>query len=789
MTQSSIGYLRLQSTQGTMRSQITHIYNAKSLKRTMDETWDAIVIGSGMGGLAAAGLLARAGKRKVLVLEKHSERGGQTHVFRRDGAAWDVGLHYIGNLQAGTLERSLFDFLSAGALDWNRMTDDFERFVYPDFAFSVPSDPKRYEERLVARFPGEADAIRGYFRDIRSVMRWHTRSCQRQMVPRPLAFLIGQIQRFGAAKASQTTAEYLERNFRSEELRALLVSQWMDYGLPPKQSAFALHAIVVASYFNGGWFPVGGAGRVARTVEAGIEAAGGTIRICQEAKEILVENGRAVGVRAIDRRGAEPREVCYRAPVVISAVGAQLTYERLLPRVGDIGRRTEPQRAALATLKGGMSAVTLYIRLAAPVSTLGVKGENHWINTTLDHDDLDAHTARTLDGDPRHAYLSFPSAKSGDDRFHTAQVMTMVRPEAFDAWRGTTLGHRGQDYADLKERISQGLLRIAERSVPGLRALVTYAELSTPLSIEHYTSHPAGRFYCLPGTPERYRSTALGVRTPVDGLYLAGSDAAVLGVTGALMGGLAAASQVLGPAGLFRIMTAVHSPPKPATADAAAYPTEKRRAIVVAKTALTASIWRLEFELDRALAFVPGQYVKLRVAPFEWRDYSIAASTGRRLTLLISNRTRGDGSNWADTVKIGEATEIEGPLGAFRLERNDHRKVFVATGTGLAPFLSMFKAMAATGELENAELLFGCRTPDGNISAAFVDKPRRTVACVTGAAPPPGGYAGRVTKAIAGLTFDPTKTDFYLCGSAAMVADCRDLLTRAGAVRILMEPY
>ena len=86
-----------------------------------DETWDAIVIGSGMGGLAAAGFLARVGKRRVLVLEKHSERGGQTHMFRRDGASWDVGLHYIGNLQPGSFERGLFDFLSGEALDWNRM--------------------------------------------------------------------------------------------------------------------------------------------------------------------------------------------------------------------------------------------------------------------------------------------------------------------------------------------------------------------------------------------------------------------------------------------------------------------------------------------------------------------------------------------------------------------------------------------------------------------------------------------------------------------------------------------
>ena len=92
-------------------------------------------------------------------------------------------------------------------------------------------------------------------------------------------------------------------------------------------------------------------------------------------------------------------------------------------------------------------------------------------------------------------------------------------------------------------------------------------------------------------------------------------------------------------------------------------------------------------------------------------------------------------------------------------------------------------------KLENAELYLGCRTPDEDITAAFVDKPRRTVACVTRAAPPPGGFAGRVTKAIASLTFDPTKTDFYVCGSAAMVDNCQDLLTRAGAVRVLTELY
>ncbi len=556
--------------------------------------------------------------------------------------------------------------------------------------------------------------------------------------------------------------------------------------MPPKESALALHALVVHSYFNGGWFPEGGAGRIARTFEQGIEARSGSIRVCQDVTRILTERGRATGVKAIDRRGADPVEVTYRAPIVISNVGARITYGRLLPADAETGRMTGSERAFIEALPNGLSAVTLCVRLREPVSTLGIRGENYWINTEFDHDAVEAHTAMVLEGNPRHAYLSFPSAKSGDDRFHTAEIITMVQPEAFDTWRGTLSGQRGRAYAEVKERIAQGLLRLVEPTAPGFSALVQYSELSTPLTVEHFTSHPAGCFYGLPGTPARYKSAQLSVRTPIEGLYLSGSDVASLGIPGAMMGGLAAASKVLGPAGFFLIMSKVSR--AQALSQPAARFAEKKRAVLMAKTALTASIWRLEFELDEPVCFVPGQYAKLRVAPFEWRDYSIAAATGSRLTLLISNRTQGDGSRYADTVQPGAATEIELPLGHYHLQRNKHRKVLVATGTGLAPFLPMFEQMALANELTNAELYFGCRTAAEDITAGLAGLPR-TIVCISRGQAAPGGVEGRVTKALSGLEFDPAATDFYICGSAAMVADCKTILEGAGATHILTEAY
>ncbi|MEO8857278.1 MAG: FAD-dependent oxidoreductase [Burkholderiaceae bacterium] len=749
---------------------------------------DAIVIGSGIGGMTAAGLLAGVAGKKVLVLEKHTEPGGLTHVFRRDGASWDVGLHYVGQMAPGSPLRAFFDYLSGGALQWNKMPDVFERFVYPGLDFSVPSDPERYERSLAERFPAEARAIRRYFRDIRAVERWTTLGFVRAMVPRQVEPVLRLAQRLTGNKATQTTRQYLEKRFHDPLLRALLASQWGDYGLPPSRSAFAIHAQIVAHYLQGAWFPDGGSSRIARTFERGIERAGGVIRVSQEVVRILVEDGRAVGVEVIDRRGAQPRRVTYRAPLVISNVGAALTFKQLLPQDGAVGDRTAKLRRLIDALGSGLSAVTLYLRLKAPVTTIGVQGENFWINTDIDHDAIDLHTRNLLQGRPARIYASFPSIKSGDERFHTAELISFLDGEPFADWRDQPASHRGAEYSALKQRISEGLLRLAETVIPGLTELVDYAELSTPLSVQHYTSHPGGRFYGLPATPARYRSSLLGPRTPIAGLLLAGQDAGCLGIAGAMMGGVGAACQALGSRGYPMIQAALKR--GPVRGASATLPAEKRSALLIGKEQLAPAIWKLDFELDYDVAaYAPGQFARLQVAEFEWRDYSIAALQGRAVSFLISTRTGGWGSQFVVEAAPGGRTQIELPLGAYRLTSNNHHKVFVATGTGLAPFLPMFQLLAQQGAGGSAKLLFGCRTSDEDITRRFDALPADFLLCMSREVPAAGGLEGRVTTALEQMDFDPDATDFYVCGSAAMVADALAILEDRGARTVYIEPY
>ena len=97
--------------------------------------YDVIIIGSGMGALTVASLMAGLRRKRVLVIERHFRAGGFTHDFEREGYRWDVGVHYAGLLHEGTMPRQVFDLITDGRVDWNPMPDPYEVFIYPGHRF------------------------------------------------------------------------------------------------------------------------------------------------------------------------------------------------------------------------------------------------------------------------------------------------------------------------------------------------------------------------------------------------------------------------------------------------------------------------------------------------------------------------------------------------------------------------------------------------------------------------------------------------------------------------------
>jgi phytoene dehydrogenase-like protein len=487
--------------------------------------FDAIVIGSGMGGLTAAALLGRLHGQRVLVLERHYRAGGFTHTFARPGGYhWDVGVHYVGELAEGSMTRDVMDVVTGGRAQWQKMAEPFERLRFPGLSFDIHGG--RFQEDLRQAFPAERAGIDAYFDAIDRAAAWTTLSPMVGVLPGPAAALARLVGSGRQRLAKQTTAAWLAAHVKDPRLATLLGARWGDFGLPPSQSAFGMHAVIARHYLHGAWYPVGSASQLARGATEVIEAAGGQVRVRAEVQGVLVEQGRAVGVKLV---GGEE----LRAPVIISDAGARNTYLKLVPPSVPL-----PFRAQLEALPRSMAHVTVYLGLSQSPTSLGLAGENYWLHESLDHDVLWNGLDDALQGTVRHAYLSFPSLKDPAATAHTAEIVLPMSYAPFAPWAQGRWRNRGDEYEGLKQRLAEAALAYVERHVPGLRELVRFTEVSTPISTEHFTAHPGGEIYGLPFSPARLELPWLGAKTPVPGLLLAGADALVPGLVGSMMGGL-----------------------------------------------------------------------------------------------------------------------------------------------------------------------------------------------------------------------------------------------------------
>jgi all-trans-retinol 13,14-reductase len=513
--------------------------------------YDAIVIGSGMGGLAFASIMAKLRKWRVLVLERHFKIGGFTHTFSRPGSwSWDVGLHYVGEMGEGLSGRRLFDFITEGRVKWNSLPDVYDVFVYPNLQVRACKGEANFRRVLIDAFPNERSNIEQYFRDLKSAIGWTNRYFMAKAAPAPLAWLVRAGNRLMADPSQEITQQYLERRFRDPQLRAVVTSQWADYGVPPGRSAFATHAVIASHYLNGAWYPAGGAGEIAKATGAVIRAAGGELLPNHEVSRILLEDGRAVGVEVNIRTAKQGTRAEFRAPVVVSDAGAWNTFTRMLPA------SVLPFRDQLKSPPEGFEVVELFLGLRRDPREMGFEGENYWIFESFDHDEIYARRNDLLAGTAAMAYLSFPSLKDPRAKRHTAEIVAPFSYHSLEEHRDEPWRRRSADYESAKKRMTRALLDLVERTHPGFGNLVEYSELGTPLTFEYFTAAPSGTIYGYPGTPEKYSQAWLGPRTPIGNLYLTGTDAALLGIMGALMGGVVTASCLLGSFGFFEVMRA-----------------------------------------------------------------------------------------------------------------------------------------------------------------------------------------------------------------------------------------
>ncbi len=500
-------------------------------------SWDAIVIGSGMGGMAAGAALSRLGHR-VLLLEQYKTLGGLTHSFSREGFSWDVGVHYLGALAPGERERKLIDWLCHTPMDFVSLGAVYDILHIADAPPLSLSQPYEAQERdLKNRFPDEVEAIAAWTKALKAGQEVMHQIFPTRALPETASDAAMRWDDRALDKwCLRTTREVIDDLTTNPELAAVLAAQWGDHGGRPSKASFAMHALVLGSYLKcGAWYPVGGGAAFAEHLLPTIIEAGGEARANVKVDTLVFENNKVVGVRT--SHGEE-----IRSKVVLSDIGARETVKHLLPEGRGQGGWVEEIRA----LPSSIAHFSLFLGFEGDIKSAGATRANHWV---YPKGKVDALWTNVPQEDPPGFFVSFASLKDpshdpGPQQKHVGELMVCTDWSSISRWAELPADERGKDYKLFKQQVEEKLLVQLRKHFPELADLLVFHELSTPLATGAITGHHEGAFYGLDVTPERTVSDALKAKTPIEGLYLTGQDVVSPGIQGALWGGVLAAASV-----------------------------------------------------------------------------------------------------------------------------------------------------------------------------------------------------------------------------------------------------
>ena len=509
-------------------------------KDNISDKYDVIIIGSGISGLCSAALLGMEGK-KVLVVEKHFKIGGYTHTFKRQGYEWDVGIHYIGGVhRKEAFSRKLFDKITEGNLKWNKTDDNYDRIIFPDKSYDFIAPKSKFIESMKSYFPDEASNIDKYIEVITSI----NKSMLKYFAAKSLSgikefFMHNYLSKDFLKFSNKTTYQALSEITSNQKLIGVLTGQWGDYGLPPKQSSFAMHCAIAGHYLDGANYPVGGSRMISESIAPVIDKYGGQILISTGVDSIHIKNNACKGV-VLDNGDI------IHSDYVISSAGIQNTLHKFLRNEDSLSK----YRNNLKLVKPSFGHACLYAGFDKSAKDLNIKSTNLWIYPSYDHD-LTTNTYMTnQNADFPVTYISFASSKdpSWDQNHPGTATLEAIVPTNFDNfknWSDKPWKGRGDDYEKYKEEFSQRIIKQVYKHCPHLENKISFYELSSPLSTRDMAHYEFGELYGADHTPSRFRQKWLKPKTPIKNLYMTGQDITTVGLPSALMSGVLTCSAML----------------------------------------------------------------------------------------------------------------------------------------------------------------------------------------------------------------------------------------------------
>ncbi len=482
---------------------------------TNADEYDAVIVGSGLGGLSCAAAFARQGF-KALVLEQHDKPGGYATAFQRPGGFnFDVSLHStviderngLHNLIPGFPEITEVEFVPHPSL---------YRVIYPDYDITVPQrDPKAYIAKLVSLFPEEKDGIEGIMGDMQGlldeVQKMSRANGQIDMEHFAVDYpLMSRLY-------NRTWKDMLDARLKNEKLRAIVSAQWAYYGLPPSSLVSFYYAIPAIGYLTGGgYYPIGRSQKISDALTRYIELNGGRVMLDTRVGKILTKDHTAYGVRTSEGEN-------FKSRVVVSNANPFDTFRKLT----DEEQYLSAYLDQLDHYSVSLSSFQIFLGLRDDiVGKSGIKDSEIFYETGYDLEESYLAARRGDIGNGGYALTLYDNIHNGYSPAgkNTVNITTFTGYDYWKKFEQDYFAGNKDGYRKEKERLAEALIDKVEKTMlPGLSGAIEVKEIGTPLTNVRYTSNYRGAIYGLDQTVDNSGPSRLGHDTPIENLYLAGA--------------------------------------------------------------------------------------------------------------------------------------------------------------------------------------------------------------------------------------------------------------------------
>jgi all-trans-retinol 13,14-reductase len=508
------------------------------IKNTSKNNFDAIIIGSGLGGLSCAAAFARQGF-KALVLEQHSRPGGYASTFKRPGGfVFDVSLHstVVGE------RKGIYDLIPG----FPEIEDvefvphpDLYRAIFPDFDIRIPAkDIEGYTQTLISLFPEEKAGIVGIFEDMRGLtsdINKYQRAGEKvdmSRFPSDFPYLFKSF--------NKTWGQLQDVRIKDPKLKAIISSLWGYFGLPPSKLSSLYYALPLIGYLHqGGYYPRGKSQKISDAFVKFIEDHDGRVKLKTRVEKILIKDQAAFGVMTQD--GSE-----YLGKVVVSNANAYDTFTTMMAEE----ELLQDLRARMDKLSISLSSFQVFLGLKRDlVREIGIKDTEIFFYPDYDHE---AGYKAALNADVENSgygitlYDNLYEGYSPEGK----NIINIILLQGFDHWKKYEVDYwKGNkaEYKKEKERMADILIdQVEETLLPGLSKAIEVKEIGTPLTNIRYTSNTRGAIYGWDQTLDNTGPRRFPHTTPIKNLYLSGAwTSPGHGYSGVLMSGLECFAEIM----------------------------------------------------------------------------------------------------------------------------------------------------------------------------------------------------------------------------------------------------